>query len=112
MREGIARAGGAFAADLAHIGREAIAALRYGFDVLRLFAERLAQREDILRQRRFFNEGIRPHGLQQFFFFEYVAVVLNQDDERVESLWRQRHRLFIAQQHALIDVQSKRPEFV
>jgi len=67
-----------------------------GLDVGSLFGaagEVLAQHRDVVSQVRLFDDRICPQGRQQLFLPQQMAVILNQDHERVEDLRAQRHRL-------------------
>jgi hypothetical protein len=50
--------------------------------------------------------------LEQFIFFQQMAVVFDQDEEQVEGFGLKRDGFSVAQQHPLGDVQTERAEFV
>jgi hypothetical protein len=50
--------------------------------------------------------------LEQFIFFQQMAVVFDQDEEQIEGFGLKRDALSVAQQHSLGNVQSESVEFV
>ncbi len=92
---------------------ETIPPLRNRFDergVLSRVAQRLAEREDVVRQVRFLHEGVRPHLLEELFFRNQPALLFDQCHEQVDGLRCQWHRLVVQPQQSLSRVERKRPE--
>src|SRR6185503_10120951 len=72
-----------FVPQLAHASYKAITSARNGLNVLVCiadFAKSLPQREYMTREVAFFDEGVGPDLLHQFFFVEDVSAVFNQHD--------------------------------
>src|SRR5205085_11410790 len=88
------------AADLAYRRYEPVAELGHGLDVLRL-TERLAEREDVLRQRGFLDARAGPDLLHPLVLADRASRVGDEDEERVEGLGRHRHHALAAPQAAL-----------
>jgi hypothetical protein len=72
----------------------------------------LSQNGDIDRQVGLFDEGVGPDSLHQIILFEDTATVLQEDDQRVECLWCQRHGLFAFAKDPLLQVQPETSELV
>ena len=65
---------------------------------LRSISQRFAQLRDILRQRCFLNEAIRPQPLQELVLFDKVPLALHQQQQGLEDLRLQQHGLAGAEQ--------------
>ncbi len=85
---------------LPHVGNEAVATPGDGRDVLGLVVsiQDLAQQEDLLSEVAFLDEGSRPHGLQELVFGDDPRPLLDQEQQQVEGLGRQRLRNALAEQ--------------
>jgi hypothetical protein len=82
-----------------HIRDEPIPAPRHRHDeamLSALRAQRAAQCRDRLRQRVFLDDAPGPDRTQQFVARDHVVAVLDQEDECVEGLRRQRHGRAVA----------------
>ncbi len=72
-----------------HWRNEAVTAPGHSFNKLLpipVFAQRLPQDRDVVRQIDFFNDGVGPDGFQQFVFFQQMSVVFDQDEEQMKAL--------------------------
>ena len=64
-----------------------------------------------MREIGFFDDGVGPDALHQFFFSQHVTAVLDKHQEHFESLGCERYDLVAAQQQALAGIQPVRSEF-
>ena len=97
------------------LSREAIAALRHCLDeVLPVFgiAQRFSQLRDVHGQVGFFDKAVRPKPLHQLFLLDDMPAALDEGEQRLEHLRLERHGLAVAQQAALLHVQSEVAELV
>ena len=100
---------------LVHPSNEAIASLRDGLDVLasvRAIPQNLPEIEDVPGQVTFLDENTRPDFFQQLFFFNNMAGPLDQNEEGLQVLWRERDGVAITQQNPLHGVEAVRAESV
>ena len=105
-----------------HLGRrraaavgEAVAPARHGLDVaaaVAAVAQRLAQQRDVLREVVLFDEGVGPEPADDLVLLDDVPAALDEEEEGVEGLGRERDGLAGAEQAALRHLQTKRAEFV
>ena len=99
----------------AHIGAEAVAALGHSLDdlvALRVAAEGFSEQENILRQAAFFDEAFRPETRDHLLFGDGAATILDEQEQGLEDLRRQRHDLVIAHQDALCGIDAERREII
>src|SRR6266478_2948130 len=92
-----------------------VSPLGYSLDVLLpsgSFAQRFAQRGDIDRQVGLFHKAVRPHLLHELVLRQQPAIALNQDDEGLKRLRRQRNRSAIAEEEVFPGVATEFPELV
>src|SRR5215510_3715907 len=75
-------------------------------------AQRLPDCPDVLGDIGFLNKTVRPQPADQFFFFDEMTRSLHEHDQSIECLRRQRDRLRIVQQPALVRFELERAEFV
>ena len=105
--DGLPRRGG----PLLHRRDEPVAELGHRLDVRRV-AQRLAQREDVLRQRGFGDAGAGPHPVHQLVLADGASRVFHQHEQRVEGLRRERQHRPAAPQPALGGLQTEGAELV
>ena len=102
----------AFIPKFAHRFFESVSPLRHGLDVLivrGILTKNFSQNRDVAGEPAFFDEGIGPNLLHQHIFFDDVAAVLNQDNQRLQRLWRERHGHTVSEQDALFASRWKGP---
>jgi hypothetical protein len=98
---------------LHHRGDEPIASFRHGRDVplgIRTLTERFADRENVVGEIRFFDDGVRPDGLNQLFLCKQTAGVRRQINEQIERLRGERHGLPVLQQDMFVRDERHRTE--
>src|SRR5215213_3593979 len=101
--------------DFLNVGDKTKTAARNGHDKLLILfkrTERFSKRENILRERRFFDERIRPNFVQKHVFADNLAAMFNQDKQRLKRLRRERNKLVGMPQAFLIRVHTKLVKFV
>ena len=76
------------------------------------FAQRFAQSGDVDRKVGLFHKAVRPHLLHEFVLRQQPAIALNQDDEGLKRLRRQRNRSAVAQEKVFPRVATEFPELV
>src|SRR5262247_1957283 len=99
-----------FFALLMRFADKAVAATRNRLDIvtpIRAFTESFSEQVDVLCEVAFFDHGIGPDELHQLFFIQHLSTVLNQREQRVYGLRRQRERLAITQEQAIRYIYAK-----
>src|SRR6185503_14244163 len=94
---------------------KAVANARDGHNVAMLvlvFAERPPQKENVLREIAFFDKSIRPDAVDDVVLFGDLAVMLDQEQERLKDFGRKGDGLLAAQQEVPFQIYPERPEFV
>src|SRR5262245_44302089 len=83
---------------------KAVATTRNCLDIVltvRAFTESFSEQVDVLCEIAFFDHTVGPDELYQLFLLQHLSTVLNQRNQRVYGLGRQRQRLAIAQEQAI-----------
>src|SRR5262249_45979659 len=99
-RRGVSR----FFARLMRGADKAVAATRnclYIVLPVRAFTESFSEQVDVLCEVAFLDHAVGPDELHQLFFIQHLSTVLNQRDQSVYGLRRQRQRLAITQEQAV-----------
>jgi hypothetical protein len=97
-----------------HRHGEAIAAPGHGGNrpvALEMRIQDLAQRRDVVGNAALFDEGIRPHPLQDLFLGDDAARFLDEQAQGVERLGREGNELAAAVQGPRGRFQPERAEF-
>ena len=80
--------------------------------IVGLLAERLPQDRDVAGEPSLFHTRVTPDLLEQFVLREHAIAVLDENQQRLQDLWRQRHGFAVAQQESPVGVQGERSELV
>src|SRR6185312_7327745 len=94
---------------------QAVACARDGEDgavVLRAFAERLAQHEDVPGEVALLDKRVGPDGFHQVVFADGFVLVLHEDEQDLEGLPGERDRLAIAEQNLAFRIEAKGAEVI
>lgn len=108
-------AGGVPCLHLRDVCDEAIAVPRDGRDeplLTRGISQGLPHHEHVLCEVRLLDGGVRPQPAHQFVLRDYSPMLLDEDEERVERLRLDRHRLAVVQQLMSSNVDAKAIEVV
>src|SRR6185369_7909944 len=92
-----------------------VAASRHCLNKLRAagsFTECLAQERDVLSQISLFDKGVWPDSLHQIVLRDDLSAMLNEGNENIENLRRERNKLTFAQQEAFRNIKAEATELV
>src|SRR6185503_1317327 len=92
---------------LKNFGDKAVAATRNRLDITRsawVFAQRLPERKDMMREVCLFHKAVGPERLHQFFLANHVTAVGHKLDQKIEGFGRKRNYFSVAQQDMLPDI--------
>ncbi len=96
---------------LFYLSRKPVTASRNGFDVA-TFAQGLAQHINVLGEIALFDKTVGPELSHELVLFNHLAVVLNQQQQRVDGFGFERHRLAIVEQQTVRGVDAECAELV
>ena len=94
-------------------GDEAVASAGHGDDVLvraRALSQDLPKDRNVLREAGFFDDSVGPKALEHLLLGEQVALVFDEQQQRIEDLGSNRYLLAVTQQNAPHRVALERAE--
>src|SRR5262245_49108118 len=97
-----------------HLSHEPIATAGNSLDIRmhEIFAERFAKEGNHFREADFFYDSVWPDFVEQFLLVNDPTTVFDEHKQSFEGLWGQGHQAPLAQESALVRIQSEHAEFI